>query len=70
MGRRWADSRIETLAARLHFEASEPELVGALRGVEVRLHGPVVTVAGAVPVALIERLAAEHGASPGEPHRR
>ena len=57
-------------AARLHFEASEPELVGALRGVEVRLHGPVVTVTGEVPVALIERLAAEHGASHREPHRR
>ncbi len=57
-------------AARLHFEASEPELVGALRGVDVRLHGPVVTAAGEVPVALIERLVAEHGAPHAEGHRR
>ncbi len=56
-------------AARLHFEASEPELVNALRGVDVRLHGPVVTAAGEVPVALIEKLAAEHDAFHAEPHR-
>ena len=54
-------------AARLHFEDSAPELVDVLRAVDLRLDGPAVTAKGAIPVALLEKLAAEHGcAATGE----
>ena len=57
-------------AARLHFQDSAPELVDVLRGVDVHLDGPVVTAKGAIPVALLEKLAAEHGcAATGERRR-
>ncbi|HQT93082.1 MAG: hypothetical protein B7Z68_06875 [Acidobacteria bacterium 21-70-11] len=48
-------------AARLHFQDSAPELVDVLRAVNLRLDGPVVAANGAIPVALIEKLAAGHG---------
>ncbi len=48
-------------AARLHFQDSAPELVDVLRAVDVRLAGPAVTARGAIPVALLEKLATEHG---------
>jgi hypothetical protein len=57
-------------AARLHFQDSAPELVDVLRAVDLRLAGPAVTARGAIPVALLEKLAAEHGCDArGEPGR-
>ncbi len=50
-------------AARLHCQDRAPELVGVLRDVQVRAAGSQVTLAGAVPVALIEKLIAEHKAN-------
>jgi hypothetical protein len=57
-------------AARLHFQDSAPELVDVLRAVDVRLDGPVVTAKGAIPVALLEKLAAEHGCAASGERRR
>jgi hypothetical protein len=53
-------------AARLHAQAKSPELVNVLRDIEVTLSGTDVSASGAVPLALLEKLAAEHGA-PCEP---
>jgi hypothetical protein len=47
-------------AARLHAQGQAPELVSVLRDVEVRVAGTDVSVSGAVPLALLEKLAAEH----------
>jgi len=47
---------------RLHSQDRAPELVGVLRDVKVRATGTQVTVAGVVPVALIEKLLEEHAA--------
>jgi hypothetical protein len=47
-------------AARLHAQGQAPELVSVLRDVVVRVSGTDVSVSGAVPVALLEKLAAEH----------
>lgn len=57
-------------AARLHFEDSSPELVAVLRAVDLRLAGPVVTARGAIPVALLEKLAAEHGCAATDGRQR
>ncbi len=57
-------------AARLHFQDSSPELVDVLRSVQLRLDGPVVTAKGAIPVALLEKLAAEHGCAARGERRR
>jgi hypothetical protein len=48
-------------AARLHFQDSSPKLVDVLRGVQIRLDGPVITAKGAIPVALLEKLATDRG---------
>ena len=50
-------------AARLHFEDSQPELIDVLRAVDLHLAGAVVTIKGAIPVALLEKLAAERHAT-------
>jgi hypothetical protein len=47
-------------AARLHAQGQAPELVSVLRDVEVRVAGTDVSVSGAVPLTLLEKLAAEH----------
>lgn len=47
-------------AARLHAQSQSPDLVNVLRDVEVRVAGTGVSVSGAVPLALLEKLAAEH----------
>ena len=56
-------------AARLHFQDSAPELVDVLRAVDLRLDGAVVTAKGAIPIPLLEKLAAGHscGATSGHP---
>jgi hypothetical protein len=47
-------------AARLHAQQASPELVDVLREVQVRLSGNEVSVAGAVPLPLLQRLIADH----------
>lgn len=47
-------------AARLHAQSESPELVNVLRDAEVRVVGTSVSVSGAVPLPLLEKLAAEH----------
>jgi len=47
-------------ALRLGAQDEHPELVDVLRGVQVRASGTEVAVSGAIPVALLEKLAAEH----------
>ncbi|HUK13227.1 MAG TPA: hypothetical protein VLW17_07975 [Thermoanaerobaculaceae bacterium] len=54
-------------ALRLGAQDEHPELVDVLRGVQVRASGTDVAVSGAIPVALLEKLAAEH--SGGGPKR-
>lgn len=49
-------------ALRLHVRTKSPELVEVLRDIEVTVSGNDITVSGAVPLALLEKLAAEHGA--------
>jgi len=48
-------------AARLQAQGQAPELVNVLRDVQVRLSGSEVSAAGSVPIALLEKLIAEHG---------
>jgi hypothetical protein len=52
--------------ARLHAQAKTPELVNVLRDIEVTVSGTDLSASGAVPLALLEKLSAEHGA-PCEP---
>ena len=52
-------------AARLHLQASSPELVDVLRGIEVSADGAAVSGKGAIPIALLEKVRAEHKASHG-----
>jgi hypothetical protein len=53
-------------AARLHFQEQAPEMVDVLRGVQVNVSDSVVTVTGAVPVALLEKILAQvHGQGAG-----
>jgi hypothetical protein len=47
-------------AARLHAQAQAPELVSVLRDIEVSVKGTEVSASGAVPLALLEKLVAEH----------
>jgi hypothetical protein len=47
-------------AARLHAQANSPELVNVLRDIEVTVSGSDLSASGAVPLALLEKLAAEH----------
>jgi hypothetical protein len=47
-------------AARLHAQGRTPELVNVLRDVVVRVAGTDLSVSGAVPLTLLEKLAAEH----------
>ena len=47
-------------AVRLRFQDTSPELVGVLRDVQVRAAGSQVTFSGAIPVALLEKLVADH----------
>ena len=47
-------------AARLHAQANSPELVNVLRDIEVTVSGADVSASGAVPLAVLEKLAAEH----------
>jgi hypothetical protein len=47
-------------AARLHAQSQSPEFVNVLRDVEVRVAGTGVSVFGAVPLALLEKLVTEH----------
>jgi hypothetical protein len=47
-------------AARLHAQGHAPELVSVLRDIVVRVSGTDVSVSGAVPLTLLEKLAAEH----------
>ncbi len=47
-------------AVRLQAQGQEPELVNVLRDVQVRLSGTEVSAAGSVPVALLEKLLADH----------
>ncbi len=47
-------------AARLHAQSQSPELVNVLRDIEVRVAGTGVSVSGAVPLALLEKLVTEH----------
>ena len=47
-------------AARLHAQGQAPDLVSVLRDVVVRVSGSDVSISGAVPLALLEKLAAEH----------
>lgn len=47
-------------AARLHAQGQAPELVNVLREIVVRVAGTDLSVSGAVPLALLEKLAAEH----------
>jgi hypothetical protein len=47
-------------AARLHAQGQAPELVNVLRDVVVRVAGTDLSVSGAVPLTLLEKLAAEH----------
>jgi hypothetical protein len=52
---------------RLHLQGSAPELVEVLRNVDLRADGTVVSARGAVPFALLEKLAADHKAGhPGD----
>ncbi len=55
-------------AARLATQNHSPELVDVLRGVVVAANGNEVSVAANVPVALLEKLAAEHKAHATEKH--
>jgi hypothetical protein len=48
--------------ARLHAEQQAPELVNVLRAVQVVQSGSEVSVSGSVPLAVIEKLTAEHKA--------
>jgi hypothetical protein len=52
-------------AVRLHFQDSAPDLVNVVRAIKVGVDGTRVEVAGAVPVALLERLLAQHGEDTG-----
>lgn len=47
--------------ARLHAQDTAPDLVDVLRGVELNVDGTAVTGKGAISIALLEKLAAEHG---------
>ena len=47
--------------ARLHAQDAAPDLVDVLRGVELDVDGTAVIGRGAISVALLEKLAAEHG---------
>jgi hypothetical protein len=51
--------------ARLHAQQQSPELVGVLRDVQVVQSGSEVSVSGSVPLALLEKLIAEHKAMHG-----
>lgn len=54
-------------AMRLHLQGSAPELVEVLRNVEIRADGTAVSAKGVIPLALLEKLAAEHKAGhPGD----
>jgi hypothetical protein len=57
-------------ALRLHAQDAAPELVDVLRGVHVNLSGNEVRADGAIPVALIEKLAAEHHACTGHQEKQ
>ncbi len=46
---------------RLHVQDAAPDLVDVLRGVELGVDGTAVTGKGAISIALLEKLAAEHG---------
>jgi hypothetical protein len=46
-------------AARLHFQEQAPEMVDILRGVQVNVSGSEVTVAGAIPLAVLEKILAQ-----------
>ncbi len=52
-------------AARLHVQGASPELVDVLRGVEIAVDGAVVTGKGSIPVALLEKLRANHSKGHG-----
>jgi hypothetical protein len=56
---------------RLNFQEKSPELVEVLRNVEVKVKANEVSVAGSIPIALLQKLAAEHKATathPAETH--
>jgi len=56
---------------RLNFQDKSPELVDVLRSVEVKVKANEVSVVGSVPIALLQKLAAEHKAAatrPAETH--
>ncbi len=55
-------------AARLAAQQKKPELVNVLRDVEVGVSGNEVSVAATIPLALLEKLAAEHKATGTERH--
>ncbi len=46
--------------ARLHAQQQAPELVNLLRDVQVRLSGNEVSASASIPLALLEKLTAEH----------
>lgn len=52
---------------RLNLQDKGPELVDVLRNVEVKVKANKVSVAGSIPVALLQKLAAEHKASAAHP---
>jgi hypothetical protein len=52
--------------ARLHAQGKDPELVDVLRDIEVRVSKNEVSIAGAVPLALLDKLGRTHG-TPCEP---
>ncbi len=47
-------------AARLHAQGQAPDLVNVLRDVQVRLSGTEVSITGSIPLAVLEKLNAEH----------
>jgi hypothetical protein len=49
-------------AMRLHLQESAPELVEVLRNVDLRADGTVVSGKGSIPLALLEKLTADHNA--------
>jgi hypothetical protein len=47
--------------ARLHAQGNDPELVDVLRDIEVRVSKDEVSIAGAVPLAVLDKLGRKHG---------